>query len=347
MENPFRYAGPVDEERFCDRERELERLEEAVLEERPVFVVSGARGGKTSLLEALRRRLAGRGVPGVRVDLWPTGSAETFTAALNTALARADASLRGAAAPGRPRVALLLDDAHRLEEYESRRVEEGIARALDAGRGATWVFAGSGATRMGALFGPNGARPLSGRAEELRLGPIPVDAWLPFVLERFLETDRWIGNDHVRALVRYSGGHAAHTQALLHAAWELCDPAVGVTEEVIERAKEIVLAQAGVAYAPLWESLTPNQRRVLLGLALERHAAGPIQPFGRDFVERYRLKSPSNVQRAADSLTARDLLSRPDGDFRFVDPLLARWVRARAPGAPGAATHPGPGPGGS
>lgn len=339
MENPFRYAGPVGEDHFCDRDRELERLEEAVLAERPLFVASVLRAGKTSLLEALRERLATHRVPGVRVDLWPTGSADTFTAALNTALARADASLRGEAAPGRPRVAILLDEAHRLEEYETRKVEKGIARALDAGRGATWVFAGSGPSRMRALFGPEGDRPLSGRAEELPLRPIGVDAWLPFVLERFLETDRWIANEHVRTLVRFSGGHPAHTQALLHAAWELCEPAVGVTEEVVEGSQELVLSRAGTAYARLWESLTPNQRRFLLGLALEQGGEGSVQPFGREFVERYRLKSPSNVQRAAESLVARELLRRPGGVFRFLDPLLAEWTRRRASG--GASAYAG------
>ncbi len=76
--NPFFFGGVVEEEDFCDREEELNSLEKDALSGMNVLLYAPRRFGKTSLLLALLKRLKGKGVRGVYIDLFPVSSEEEF-----------------------------------------------------------------------------------------------------------------------------------------------------------------------------------------------------------------------------------------------------------------------------
>lgn len=351
MTNPFRFGGSVADDDFCDRKREIDRLASEALEGACLLVPASRRAGKTSLLRAVGRRLGARGARVIRVSLWAAEEEFLFASAFARGLtesglpmpdarggegtgktfepgercARAlEVTARAAAATDRP-VVVLYDDADRIADM-TRAVGDALAESVRAPDGVSHILFGSGPRRMDRVFG-NGDGPPASVAERLPLGPIPFEAWLPFVLERFLETNRWLSNEHARELWELSGGHAHYTQHLFHVLWDLCREAGRVEESMLAEALDRVVEREGSAYAVLWESLTSNQRRFLIGIALE---GDDIQPYGAEFVDRYRLKSPSNSQRSFRALGRRDILGGESRDFRIVDPFLAEWIRRRA-----------------
>lgn len=347
MTNPFRFGGPVEEAGFCDREPQLRRVL-ATAEEGGLLVAAGPSGaGVTSLLHRALRELRHRGYLVAHTDLWPVESRR----ALRDRLARGLGPLEpDAAAPSTPaddplggaleRVAaaaasrdatgvLALDESKRLLELDDLELEVLRSGPEESDAPVARLLFATPTRRQAALARALGLEPGDGEGGPgwLELGPVPVEAWLPFVLERFLETDLWIGNEHVEEAVRLSGGHPRRTQELLHTLWELGRAEGGVSSALLERALLRTLERRNMGYGLLWEALTANQRRVLLGLAAE---GGEARPFSSDFVHRYGLTSPSSAQRALESLAERALVRRRDDGPEFADPFLREWIRHRS-----------------
>ena len=81
-----------------------------------------------------------------------------------------------------------------------------------------------------------------------------------------------------------------------------------------------VLEQLPRSYAAAYVDLWPTDGEA---------AAEPegVKPFSGAFVRRYRLRSSSNAQRAAEALTKRDVVDRDNGTFLFLDRFFRLWVQ--------------------
>lgn len=338
LENPFPYSRPVSGTGFCGRAPEIARLTGA-LDAGARWWVGPAGWGVSSLLDAVGARLPpGRTVR--RVDLWPALSRDGVLRALGPGAVGADP----APGPGSGRhrepadahrgdpPVLLVEGAAAAAGEWAEIVGEAREDRWD-GAAVVWGSSRPGEDPGGADDAAPGPFRDAGAVRRLRLGPIPLEAWLPFVLEKFLETRRWIANEHVEAAVRRTGGHPRHTQHLFHLLWAGCEPDAGVEEGRLEGAHRTLLRREGRRFSEMWAAMTLNQRRVLRGLALE----GPdASPFAASFVRAHHLTSPSSAQRALQALEARGVIRRSGGIRPVRDPLLPDWIRMRE-GEPG---HP-------
>lgn len=307
--NPFPAHAPVTGDDLCDREDLLAALVGRTRARRPVAVAGPPGAGITSLASetAARLRADGRGV--LAVSLARLADPSELPSRL--------ASAREASGSGDGVAAVLVDDADRLAAGgRSGEAREALARA---GQGTQPLLFGHDGDALLALLGPGGDERL------MEVGPLPYAAWLPYALERFLESDVWVSNDQVEAGHRATGGHARHLQDLFHEVWDVAGGTGGRVEEgMIDAALDRVLARCARGWRAVWDGLTPNQRRFLRGVA--RAGAEP-HPFSASFLERSGLGTASSAQRAAASLEERGLLSRgAGGALRLTDPLLGRWL---------------------
>ncbi len=207
------------------------------------------------------------------------------------------------------------------------------------GDAATYVYAGSQPSLMRRLF-TDKERPLYGQAEPLELGPLPLDDVLVELAERFIE----LGADPGEALgplVVAAAGHPQRTMLLAHLLHRELDRRtveVGTNEaplsEGLALADEIfaiALRQTTEAHQAIWDSLSAGKKAVLASLA------DGIRPTGSRATER------SGLTRAALQSALRELgregqhvhrmtVESPgagSADWRFIDPLFARWVSLR------------------
>jgi hypothetical protein len=215
------------------------------------------------------------------------------------------------------------------------------------GEAATYVYAGSRPSLMRRLF-TDRERPLYGQAEPLELAPLPIDEVLQELGARFREIGEEPG-DALAPLVAAAGGHPQRTMLLAHLLHrELALRATGSTSlpdglglvDGVALADAIValaLAQTAEGHQAIWEGLSSGKRAVLAALA------DGIRPTGSRATERAGL-SRATLQSALREL-GRDgqHVSRTaagsigGGDWRFIDPLFARWVsmRGQLPGGAG------------
>lgn len=322
MENPFVVDRPVVGEEHCGREPVLERLFEAALRGEPAATAGRRGGGVTSLARELGRRLANEGLRPVLVDAAGRHSAPAM-------LTDARAALGGEA--GESGFHLILDGIGRGGAVED--LDELNAAATDEDPGVTALWQGPARPEEGPLAPGAGPRPDEGQGAgespgAVEVGAVPPAAWLPHVLERFLETERWIANEHVRRAVETTGGRPLHAGLLFHLLWEEAGEGGAVDDGALQRARQRLLVRAGVRFRLLLDPLTANQARLLEALAREEP---PVRPFGSSFVRRHGFASPSSVQRALETLRDEELVDDGEEGPRPADPVLAAWLaRPRA-----------------
>ncbi|HEX6516752.1 MAG TPA: hypothetical protein VF049_14370 [Nocardioidaceae bacterium] len=199
---------------------------------------------------------------------------------------------------------------------------------------AVYVYAGSQPSLMRRLFSDR-ERPLYGQAEPLELGPLPQDEVLVELAERFEQ----LGEDPVGALsplVGTAAGHPQRTMLLAHVLHrELMARQVGQTTlpegeavDGIALAEAVVrqaMAMTNEAHQAVWDGLSSGKKAVLAALA------DGSSPTGTTTARRFDT-SRATLQSALRELAKDGQHVTRDGEsgsWRYVDPLLALWVRSR------------------
>lgn len=227
------------------------------------------------------------------------------------------------AARGKRRVVVVFDEVQRILEYGDDSVERRLRSVVQKQEAISYIFLGSRKHLVQKMF-LDRSRPLYRSAGHYPLGPIETKHWLPFIQQKFRESDKQISSGVAQSVCELTQGHPFYTQHLCHALWELCEAGNEVAPELIRRAVKVLLDRESYAYTTLWDSLTLGQRRFLTGLASEE---GRVKTFSAAFVQQHGLGTSSNAQRAAEALLARDLIERDNGSFIIADRFFRIWIR--------------------
>jgi hypothetical protein len=220
-------------------------------------------------------------------------------------------------------VVIVFDEFQQVLDYGNDSVEKKLRSVIQNHREVAYLFLGSRKHLIQKMF-LDRSRPLYRAGGHYPLGPIAEEDWLPFISERFAAARKKISRERVHSICEQTQGHPFYTQHLCHAVWELCERGTAVTEKLVSEALNLLLQRENYAYSTLWESLAINQRKLLKGIA---DHADPVKPFAAHFVQSADLGSPSNAQRAVDSLLERDVIDRDNGFFLITDRFFRRWVQ--------------------
>jgi len=205
------------------------------------------------------------------------------------------------------------------------------------GEAAVYVYAGSQPSMMRKLFSDR-ERPLYGQAEPLELGPLPVDEVMVELAERFDE----LGEDpdgSLSPLIMTAAGHPQRTMLLAHllhrelAARTLGSTTlpegaevggIGLADAVVRRA----LKMTHEAHQAVWDQMSSGKKAVLAALA------DGDSPTGTTTARRFETSRATLQSALRDLAREGQHVTRDEGPggwgpWRYVDPLLGLWVRAR------------------
>jgi hypothetical protein len=206
------------------------------------------------------------------------------------------------------------------------------------GDAAAYIYSGSQPSLMRRLF-TDRERPLYGQAEPLELGPLPLDDVHAELADRFAALDEDPG-DALSPLVTAAAGHPQRTMLFAHLLHrELAMRAAGGTTiddpeveglSLAEAVMGLALNQTAEAHQAIWDSLSAGKKAVLAALA------DGLRPTGSRVTERSGLARATLQSALREMVREGQHVARihtgptpPTGDWRFVDPLFARWVAAR------------------
>src|SRR5690606_11720014 len=106
-------------------------------------------------------------------------------------------------------------------------------------------------------------------AKHVELGRLPDVHVESFVRSRFAATERAIDDDALGRLVALTTGHPYASQELAYFTWDLVPAGHAAHADDVEQALTQVLRSEHNNLTRLWEESTPNERLLLLALAVE------------------------------------------------------------------------------
>jgi len=262
--NPFMSYRPVSGESFCGREAQLEALVQAARAGRPAAVAGRIGRGVSSMALQTVSRLRAAGLEPVLVDLSDLADEGDL-----------DGRLPSAPGPGATGLHLVVDDADRLTAGGPAPAARAALEEVAGGPGL--LLFGHDREALGRLAG--GPDLL-----ELELAPLTLAAWLPHALERFLETEVWVANEHVERVYELVGGHPRYLQEASRELWDLAAAGRRVEAPMVQEAVDRVAAREARAWRELWGRLgtSPLRGGIPRGLGsrnrLECPARGRLAP---------------------------------------------------------------------
>ncbi|MGA2858587.1 MAG: hypothetical protein ABSE40_17095 [Candidatus Sulfotelmatobacter sp.] len=224
------------------------------------------------------------------------------------------------------RMAICLDEFQQISEFDGGSVENAIRNQVQQQREVGYVFAGSQPSLMHEML--SSKRPFHKAGPQMFLDKIPAEAWREFIKSQFRRRGRTIDDGALSALLGTADLIPYDVQRIAHELWdyaEITDKRVLNTSEVKSVIDKLVIGQS-TYYELLWEQLPARQRATLQALAHR----GASEIYSQTVREEFCLGPASSVQKALQSVDARDILDRYQGEYFFLDPLLPCWIRSKA-----------------
>ena len=212
-----------------------------------------------------------------------------------------------------------IDEFQAITDYPEQNVEELMRTYVQDCRNAVFVFSGSQKSMMSEMFS-SPARPFYQSVSLMFLKPVALSEYEAFAKEHFENAGKQIADGVVSGIYERFDGTTWYLQKVLNQLFATKDIVVGCD---VNYAVEQIINQNEEAYKDLLYQLTARQRDLLVAVSREGKAK---QITGAAFVKRYHLPSASSVQKSAQTLMEKQLLTHQQGIYEVYDKFMAEWL---------------------
>ena len=213
-----------------------------------------------------------------------------------------------------------IDEFQSIMDYPEQNVEALLRTYIQDCRNAVFVFSGSQKRMMSEMFS-SAARPFYQSTSMIFLKPVALSAYEVFAKHHFEKAHKHIADGVVKNIYERFDGTTWYIQKVLNQLFATSDD---VACEDVDKAVTQIIMQNEEAYKDTLFQLTLRQRDLLIAVGHEGQAR---QITGMQFVKRHHLSSASSVQKAAQLLVEKQLLTHQQGIYEVYDKFLAEWVR--------------------
>jgi len=223
------------------------------------------------------------------------------------------------------RMAICLDEFQQITQFNGGSVENVIRNQVQQQRQVGYVFAGSQPSLMQEML--SASRPFHKAGPQMFLDKIDSADWKEFIVVQLRKRGRTITEPALEFLLKSADLIPYDVQRIAHELWDYAELQDKQQLDVsdVEAVVNALVSGQSTYYELLWEQLAPRQRAALQALA----ARGPADIYSQTLREEFRLGPASTVQKAFQSLDAKDILDRYKGVYFFLDPLFPLWIKQR------------------
>jgi hypothetical protein len=223
------------------------------------------------------------------------------------------------------RMAICLDEFQQISQFDSGSVENAIRNQVQEQREVGYVFAGSQPSLMQEML--SAKRPFHKAGPQMFLDKIPAQDWRDFITGHFRKRGRALDDPGLATLLASADLIPYDVQRIAHELWDYAElnDKRQLDGSDVNRVLDSLVSGQSTYYELLWEQLSARQRAALQALAYR----GASEIYAQVVREEFRLGPASSVQRALQSLDARDILDRYQGNYFFLDPLFPCWIRKK------------------
>lgn len=213
-----------------------------------------------------------------------------------------------------------IDEFQSINDYPEDNIEALMRTYVQQCRNAVFVFSGSQRTLMSEMF-TSPARPFYQSVSLMFLKPVPLNEYEKFADRLFRERGKAIDAEVVSAIYQRFDGVTWYLQKVLNQLFATTDHA---TVESVGNAVNQIIGQNEEAYKDTLYQLTIRQRDLLVAIGKEEKAQ---KITGSAFIKRYHLGTSSSVQKAAQALLAKQLITHNHGVYEVYDKFMGEWMK--------------------
>jgi uncharacterized protein len=265
-----------------------------------------------------RVTITGSGKPGLQLDLWDRD--RDIQRLMNNLF---DAPVQVAEERGR-QVLVVLDDFEDLLAVAEDSLLLNLSQAVRKQKSVNYLFVLRRESTAKRVF-TEASSPFYRLSEPVLLDPVPDQAMVLGLEERFREIGREVEVDLLFRIVELADRSPHYIQMLAHAFYEEIRDDRGADEAALRDALVHVIEAGAYGFKSTWDQLSPHQRNLVLAVAQgyrERlHSQRMVFELG--------LGSPSTVSKNLKTLSEREVLQRRDDQVHFVDPFFGAWLQRR------------------
>lgn len=215
---------------------------------------------------------------------------------------------------------IAIDEFQAINDYPEHNVEELMRTYVQDCRNAVFIFSGSQKSMMSEMFS-SPARPFYQSVSMMFLKPVALMEYEAFSKGHFEKAGKQIADNVVRAIYERFDGTTWYLQKVLNQLFATKD---SVIVSDVDVAVEQIINQNEEAYKDVLYQLTARQRDLLVAVSREGKAK---QITGMAFVKRNHLSSASSVQKSAQALTEKQLLTHQQGIYEVYDKFMSEWLQ--------------------
>jgi len=213
-----------------------------------------------------------------------------------------------------------IDEFQAIVDYPEQNVEALLRTYVQDCRNAVFVFSGSQKRMMSEMFS-SPARPFYQSTSFMFLKPVPLSEYESFARHHFETAGKQIDDGVVKTIYERYEGTTWYLQKLLNQLFSTTEHA---TINDVDKAATQIIRQNEEAFKDTLFQLTIKQRDLLVAIGHEGKAK---QITGSDFIKRHYLPSSSSVQKAAQILVDKQLITHHEGTYEIYDKFMAEWMR--------------------
>lgn len=153
------------------------------------------------------------------------------------------------------------------------------------------------------------------------LKPVAMLEYESFAKGHFERAGKQIADGVVKAIYDRFDGTTWYLQKVLNQLFATKD---SVVVSDVDEAVDQIINQNEEAYKDVLYQLTARQRDLLVAVSREGKAR---QITGMNFIKRHHLSSASSVQKSAQALTEKQLLTHQKGIYEVYDKFMSEWLQ--------------------
>jgi hypothetical protein len=220
------------------------------------------------------------------------------------------------------RLTVVIDEFSDLPKFNGGTLEKALRSEIQLHSSIGYIFSGSEHSVMLAMCRDQ-KRAFYKMGRIMELGPIPRAAYGDFIKGWMEQGGYKVGLEDLDHLFTLGEDIPYNIQRMCNVLWERAGNTHEITRDTIDGLPFIIAKQDSAHFELVWQSVSQQQKTLLMALAREPGA----KPFSRDFQLKYGIGPSSSIKASLESLVRKGVLSRSrSGAYKFSDTFMRYWI---------------------
>ena len=227
------------------------------------------------------------------------------------------------------RCIVAIDEFQQIAKYPEKNIEALLRTHIQKQMNGNFIFAGSERHMMQEMFS-SAARPFYHSADMLELKAIPLEIYLPFVVNHFPfvvnhfeKCQKHIDAANVEKVYNLFKGHTYYMQKTFNEAFADTPENAECTVDTIRDAIDDMVVSNDTIFREILSNIPEKQKILLYAIAREGEAE---RITSAEFIKRHSLVSASSVQSATKKLLEKDFITEINKVYSITDKLFSMWI---------------------